>query len=413
MKIKFLKFLWVILIVPSLYGMENLAQNSNKRPYSLSEVQTKDQGPNSKKAKTDKKYGVVKHSLDDCPDLINVVKQILKVDVSTKEKAKDLIIEAFGSLDENKIEGTNFILWNGTINLNGLIPISDFDDSLKIEGVREKPYPVMQLCEVLGYKDKKIKKKLEAAGKIAYCSPLIYEALTWNTIYKFWYDIRGKGNRQINSMFTKHMKKSKNWPEKDPKFDTYLIATADYMKSLNDLKIYTRNLKFNEKGLSESFYKVENKTKDLMKGYLEAFGKYIKELDENDGSNFLKHLKGSKSYLNDIYELNLEYRENTLSYYKKYTHTEWIVRYLRKQEPLHMMSYCDPCTSFKPHMDRCEQMLAEITPEDGDKPNTVVISGCPYYDSRNSGVRQAMENSNLINYSLWLYQLSPESSHKN
>jgi hypothetical protein len=275
---------------------------------------------------------------------------------------------------------------------------------------------VIQLCDILEYGDRK--KELEAIGRIAYCFPLLQEALTWNTISEFWYDIRGKRNRQIDYMFKKHMKKSENWPSKDPKFDKYLIAAADYMRSLNNLEVYTRNLEFDISGLFESFNEAENKTKDLTKGYLEEFGKYIKELDENDGNNFLKYLKNSKNYLEDIQELYYGSEEDSLSYYKKYTHTERMTQYLRKRdgilsEPFYAVSYYDPCTNLNPSIGRCEQMLVELTPDDGNKPNTVVISGCPYYDSRNSGVRQAIENSNLINHCVWLFQLSPESSQKN
>ena len=205
------------------------------------------------------------------------------------------------------------------------------------------------------------------------------------------------------------MRKSENWLSKDPKFDMYLIAVADYMRSLNDLKVYTRNLEFCDDGLFKSFNEAENKTRDLMKGYLEAFGKYIKKLDENDGSNFLERLKNSKSYLKDIQELYYGSKEDDLSYYKKYTHTERMVQYLRNQkEPFYAVSYNDPCTNLNPSINRCEQMLAEITPEDDTKPNTIVISGCPYYGSRGDKINQRRENPDLVNHSLWLFQLSPE-----
>jgi hypothetical protein len=71
-------------------------------------------------------------------------------------------------------------------------------------------------------------------------------------------------------------------------------------------------------------------------------------------------------------------------------------------------------------MDHCEQMFAKTTPEEliqkrkrSDKneatietekhyrPNAIIVSGYPY-GSRNSGVRQARENSDLVNHSLWL-----------
>ena len=464
--IKFLKFLWVILIIPSLYGMENLAPNNNKRPYSFSEVQKENQEPNLKKAKIDKKYGVAV-DLDKYPNFIKSIEQALGVNdpnlqkeaisffikaveqalgidnlVST-EDALDMIGESFDAFEirrekneskRTKLGGKNILFYKGDAYLNGLIPINYAYDNLWINSKRRSPYKVIQLCDILEYGDRK--KELEAIGRIAYCFPLLQEVLTWNTIREFWYDIRGKGNRQIDSMFEKHMGKSENWPSKDPNFDMYLIAVADYVKSLNKLGIYTRNLKFNEKGLSESFYKVENKTENLMKGFLKKFGEYVKELDENDGNNFLKYLKNSKNFLEDIQELYYGSEEDSLSYYKKYTHTERMTQYLRKRdgilsEPFYAISYKDPCTDSDPQIDHCEQMFAKTTPEEPIRkrknsdenditietekhyrPNAIIISGYPY-GSRNSGVRQARENSDLVNHSVWLYQLSPKSSQKN
>lgn len=374
-------------------------ENNLKRSHSLSEVKIEDQEPNPKKAKVNKKYGVTKYSLDDCPDLVNVVKQILGVDISSKEKAKDLIIKVFRILNKNKTGGTNFLLWNGTIYLNGLIPISDFNGSLQIKEVREEPYPVLQLCEILGYKDKKTKRKLEAAGRIADCFPLLNESLDWNPVNAFFDEAKVKKNLQIDSLLDKYLQENAERIE----------AVAEYIKALRSLGISTVKLKFNRNELLKSFNEAENKTKDLMKGFLEEFGKYIKELDENDGINFLERLKNSKSYLKDIQELYYGSKEDDLLYYKKYTHTERMVQYLRNQkEPFYAVSYNDPCTNLNPSINRCEQMLAEITPEDDTKPNTIVISGCPYYGSRGDKINQRRENPDLVNHSLWLFQLSPE-----
>lgn len=449
--VKFLKFLWLLFIVPSLYGM--VSDESNlKRSHSLSEVKIEGQESNPKKAKVNKKYGVAV-DLDKYPNFIKAIEQALGVNdpdlqkeaissfikaaeqalgidnlVST-EDALDMIGESFDAFEirrkkneskRTKLGGKNILFYKGDAYLNGLIPINYDYDNLWINSKRRPPYKVMQLCDILEYGDRK--KELEAIGRIAYCFPLLSESIKsmdYSTIRSFWNKIKFQKNKEINSTFEAYLNISNTWSYKYDDFDKHLKAAADYIKSLNELGVYTRNLKFNEKGLSESFYKVENKTKDLTKGYLEEFGKYIKELDENDGNNFLKYLKNSKNYLEDIQELYYGSEEDSLSYYKKYTHTERMPQYLRKRdsilsEPFYAVSYNDPCTNFfNSSIDRCEQMLAEITPEDGDKPNTVVISGCPYYDSRNSGVRQAIENSNLINHCVWLFQLSPESSQKN
>ena len=49
--VKFLKFLWVLFIVPVVYGTE-----VNQQP----------------------QFGVVEHSIDKCPNLIEVVDQMLR-----------------------------------------------------------------------------------------------------------------------------------------------------------------------------------------------------------------------------------------------------------------------------------------------------------------------------------------------
>ena len=356
--IKFLKFLWVILIVPSLYGMENLAPNNNKRPYSLSEVQKEDQKASSKKAKTDSdssalRYGLVTESLDDCPDLINVVKQTLKVDVSTKEEAKGFVKSVLRTFGEHMGPSMNFLLWDGQIYLNGLIPISDFD-SLKMEEVREGPYPILQLCDILEYKDKEIKKKLEAAGKIADCFSLLNESLYWNPVNAFFDEAKVKKNSQMNSLLDKHLQENAKRME----------AVAEYIKALRSLKISTVKLKFNRNGLLNSLNDTENETRDLLKGYLEAFGNYISFLDPDDGKSFLDELISinalpkRKGYLIKAHKLW------TKKKYNRYTHTECIVEYLWKKQkekgiqptPLNMISFRDVCKY-------CKKMFAKIPPE--------------------------------------------------
>ena len=64
--IKFLKFLWMLLLIHNLYGIET---NEKFR------------------------YGEIKHSIEDCPNFSEVFKSALNADVSTKEDAESLFMD--------------------------------------------------------------------------------------------------------------------------------------------------------------------------------------------------------------------------------------------------------------------------------------------------------------------------------
>ncbi len=150
MKIKFLKFLWVILIVPSLYGMVS-DENNLKRSHSLSEVKAEDQDSSSKKAKVNKKYGVAV-DLDKYPNFIKAIEQALGVNdpdlqkeaissfikaveqalgidnLVSPEDALDMVRESFDAFEirrekneskRTKLGGKNILFYNGDAYLNG------------------------------------------------------------------------------------------------------------------------------------------------------------------------------------------------------------------------------------------------------------------------------------------------------
>jgi len=410
--IKFLKFLWVILIVPSLYGMEV--------------------NPNLK-------YGLTRNMIKEDIKFIEsmevkAVKESSGIsEINSLEDAENLVREIFQTIDKiknyNYVDGINFLFWKNKAYLNGLIP-TGYDKFWLNK--RKKSYRVIQLYEILGYKNKR--DEIEAAGTIVNNFLLLRKAQTYSKIREFWNKIRMQKDHQIDFTFKEYVRKFNKWKYKDPNFITYLNAAVDYIRALNTFNIDTTNLEFCDDGLFKSFYEVENQTKDLMKGYLEAFGKYIKELNENDGNRFLEDLVMIDNLQRPISYLVEARNLWTKKKYNLYTHTERMTQYLRKRDGILSelfcaVSYFDPCTDSDPQIDHCEQIFAkttaeelirkrknsdesDITTEKHYRPNAIIISGYPY-GSRNLDVRQARENSDLVNHSVWLYQLSPESSQRN
>lgn len=387
--IKFLKFLWVLFIVPVVYGTE-----VNQQP----------------------QFGVVEHSIDKCPNLIEVVDQMLKVSTHSKKEAEGFVKSVLRTFGEHMGPSMNFLLWDGQIYLNGLIPISDFGDSLQIEGVREDPYPVVQLCDMLGYKDIKEKKRLEAARGIAYSFPLLNKSLYWTSISAFLNEAKGKTGVRIDSMLEERREKCEDLEVK------YLEAAADYIKSLRSLGIGTKYLRFNKNGLFESFNEAENKTRDLMKGYLNAFGNYISFLDPDDGNSFLEELDRVNNLQKPVSYLVEAYKLWSRPEYNPYTHTEYMVWYQVKRDgletkPLWVISFLDACldcerlfarviskkenSTYKTGFKR--RRLDSVKPSTDNEYNVIIISGCDYKERRSN-----LRFPELINPRVLEIQLSPD-----
>lgn len=415
MKIKFLKFLWLLFIVPVVGGMVS-DENNLKRPYSLSEVEIEGQEPNSKKAKVDnKKYGVVRYSLDDCPNLINVVKQIFGVDISSKEDAEFLIMNVFRFAkrirdDSTNIEGkyrsTNFIICDGQAYLNGGTNVSRLFDNFPLydaKGNLLKQYKVTQLSDIF----KLDTKKLEAVRNVKNIYPKLKE---WLCVYEldaikcFWNKIiNERDDQRILDILQDDQKKS--CKDVDNSGDK-LLMTSKYMRSLHTLGVDTTLLICNKEGLSESFEKSRDSVREQFDKFLEKFKEYITELKPEDGKLFENKLfkirsLETKDYLEAVQDLWLN------SEYRKYTHAEYLVQYQRKQNgiektPFYMISLLDPCTDF------CEEMLTENT--SGYK--TIVISGCKFHGSRGFNVNQKRKNLEFVNRDVLLIQLDSDSYWK-
>jgi len=409
--IKFLKFLWVLFIVPTVGGMV---------------------------VNPDLKYGMTQDMIKEDIKFIEsmevkAVKESLGIDeINSSEDAENLAGEVFQTIDKiknyNYVDGINFLFWKGEAYLNGLIPTgySKFWLNKSRLNKRKKSYRVIQLYEILGYKNKR--DEIEAAERIAYCLPLLRDSMSF-PIISFWNEAK-KRERSVEDILDEHLDHHKLWCHE------LLKLEAEYINLLNILEVNIATLSDGKEGLLSSFDKAESKTRDLMKEYLEAFGSYISFINSDDGKSFLEELTlindlpKHKSYMVEARNLW------TKKKYNLYTHTERMTQYRRKQknllsEPFYAMSYKDPCTDSDPQIDHCEQMFAKTTPEEPIRkrknsdenditietekhyrPNAIIISGYPY-GSRNSGVRQARENSDLVNHSVWLYQLSPKSSQKN
>lgn len=410
MKIKFLKLLWLLFIVPVVGGMVS-DKNSNKRYQNFSEIK--------KEAQVRKKYGVVKHSLGNCPNLINVVKQILGVDISSKEEAEFLIMNIFrffGHVNddtegiEGKLRRTNLIIYDGQIYINGGTNVTRLFDNFPLyntKGNLLKRYKVTQLSDILELDTK----KLEAVRNVNNIYPKLKEWLygdelddkTKFSIECLWSKMKDEKDDQLiwDALDDIHHSEYLKNPE------TYDLMTfvAEYIVALHTLKVDTAHLSCDKKGLLATFWKSRNAVREQTDEFLEKFGKYIGELNSKDGKSFKKALNktrkfGTKKYLNKAKSLWMDSR------YNKYIHTEHMIQYQRKRSgtegtPLYMISFLDPC-------EFCEKMLAENT--SGYK--TIVISGCKYHGSRSSNINQKRKNLKFVNRDVSLLQLDSDSYWK-
>ncbi len=429
--IKFLKFLWVILIVPSLYGMENLAPNNNKRPYSLSEVKIEDQEASSKKAKVNKnshelRYGSV-IDLNECPNFVEIIKQSFGINKDiTKDEALSLVKEAKDVLKANGAD-TNLLFCNGDAFINGLMNVThDFDDFV----VGGKRYKARQLCEEFGVSVEEIDAMNDVVRVFSELKRILNRRKAYNKmkslIGSFWNETKNlKNNTEISKVLQNY--------QEDPYISSWhrekLLSESEYIKSLNVLKVDMSTLSFGRKGFFESFKIVKEIIIEKTNHLLEQFGEYIGFFNLNDG-------KDKKEFLEKFEELKatnpinyIQCAEDLCSKYTRYTHTECIVEYLYRDqlEPLNMVTVRDPCKF-------CEQMAAKITPE---QPNrySVIISGQKYRkDCKACKNKKRLGNVNIVmdpkckscedsrdedrsdgqtNHSLRLIQLNLESSLKN
>jgi len=362
--IKFLKFLWVILIVPTLYGTTDKPQ-----------------------------FGIRQKMPSDSVQFVEVVKKALGVnDINSRKEAITVIREVFQDfINEKQSSGegrTNVLFWNGNAYLNGSIPIAYNFSNLRLKS-KNKDYQPLQLYEIFDFKFK----EMYATKKIYERFPLLESMIDANvnkkrdqrsrflqrskkrdTLLKFWNEARkNSDSKSVNKILKKYSYKDHN----------YLKPAADYLISANSLGSDTKNVDLNREGLLKFYNEAEKKTKE----FLEEFRKYICVLNPGAEKSFSSDLEKVDSYLKEAPDL--------CDKYKKYTDTERIVQYLRKKdntqsEPLYMISFLDACAD-------CEKEIAENTNE---KAITILISVCPFKDSRTRERPEDQTNQNFIQIQL-------------
>jgi len=367
---KLFKRFWILFFIPNLYGME---------------------------------YGVIKHHINEYShegalgeqSFVEVAQDALGIkNIHSPQEAIDTIGELFDAFnirrekDEDMktyLGGKNIAFYKGKAYINGLIPTDYSYDNLWLTNGKRAPYRVKQLYEVLGF-NKNEAKKIEAIGRMSNNFHMLEKSVNYFPVQSFWDDIKDIPNTQISYALNDYRSHFKEWSHE------YLMATADYIKSLRDLRIDTRNLRLNPRNLHTSYYKATKKILPLFREYLEEFGKYIAYFNHDDSKNFLAEIRASsrsKSALDrwiDIIQ-NPEY--------KRYTHTEYMIRYQHrnKSTPLWMISFNDVCKN-------CETMLAETTPQGSYEYNSVVISANEYANSRSRNRSDHLTNFNFLQLQL-------------
>ncbi len=203
---------------------------------------------------------------------------------------------------------------------------------------------------------------MNAIADIYEIFPKLTEAFSYFPIQKFWNEAKFQKNSEIGQTVLRYKEKYKPWSYK------YLELAANYIMSSRNLQINTIHMDFKQEDLLISYRKAEKTNKD----FLIKFGEYIGTFNKEDKDSFINQLQNIKNSLKEAPDL--------CNMYKRYAHTEYMVKYLQKQngneaEPLYMVSYYDICQN-------CEKLLAETTKEENEKNNTIVISVHNYIDSR-------------------------------
>jgi len=319
-----------------------------------------------------KKFGKVEETIQNSSTFIEGIKKIFGMRITSQVEGENVMIEAFNAFEQkkkgSKEQERNLLFWNGKAYINGLLPVSqDFDYIY----VNRKKFPIVQLCEVLGYKTEEI----EAAEMISEGFPYLIKAITWYSIKDFWEEAKEQNNSQIDKTLDKYLGTCQRF------FHKYLEWAAIYIKSSRTLKIKTKSMNFSEKGLLKSYNKAENLFEEL----LGKFGEYIKVFNEEDAKEFTEQVQNMENCFLEATSL--------CSDYSLYTHTEYIVRYLQIKNnhtgPIYMISYYDLCKD-------CEKLFVECTKEEKNKDNTIVISGMEYKCSRQRGRPNILCNKSFL-----------------
>ncbi len=374
---KFLKFLFAFLLIPNLYGMH---------------------------------FGEVCRTEKECPQFVEVVKQAMGVNVKLQKGAERWSKDGFDVFKERNVEGSNIIFWDGDVYVNGLFRVTRGFDDIRING---KKYHTIQLCEILGCPVNEMK----AMQDIPNVFSRIESALRYFPIRSFWNESKSqKEYDEIDKILREHS-------AEHPSYQDCLKCEADYVMGLRVLEIDTitptpdtgsvaqtsdvdtTDLIPEKNEFRESYRKANDVIRPKMNELLKKFGDYIISFDKDDGERFLEGLQQSEeksdlqSYICEVDKLCLTYN--------RYTHTEYIVRYLQKKsevstKPLYALSFYDACGN-------CERMLAKTTPIEEGKLNTIIVSGSEYKASHeDKSSRKKDRNPAQVNKSFLQIQLDPK-----
>lgn len=354
--VKFLKFLWLLFIVPAVGGM---VLNKNLEYGKTVKVTCK---KDERSIKSIKKIAVEKSlGLENInPSEINEI--LGEISCEFKWITNDYV---------------NIMFYEGNTYLSGFLnnPLDNNDFE-----VRGKKYRIKRLYNVLGVTDEEMNSIYGIYDNFF----LLKEAQKWKTTQRFWYKSINQSNEtleEILDVLNEHfdMLKSDEPLELygisyEPWSLPYLEAIAEYILSSRTLDVDNiKSMKFNEQELLRSVEKAKDKLSELLKNT----GNYIKwfcagddkDKGKNDGESFLNRLKE----LNDS-EDPLSYLEEAEhlcsdSEYAPYRHTEYITRYLHRHrsDTLFGISIFDMC-------ENCEKLSAKTTPIKNRWFNTVIIS---------------------------------------
>lgn len=370
--------------------------------------------------------GVVGNYINQCCQIesdgkrafVGISKDALGIEnISSSEEVINIMDELFRAFEARRakdeetktyLSGKNLAFYKGDAYINGLIPTNYGYDDLWLKNGRRKPYHVKQLYEVLGF-DKNEAKKLENMTRIRNNFYVLVNSSEKLYVRSFWNKIRGKTYSEINTLLNAELKQYTDWSyeysanECAEEYEK-IKAVSDYIKALYGLGIDTKDLELSKdleprlKTLHKSYCEATDKTQKVFKKYLDEFGKYITYFDNNDGTEFLTtiyQLSSSKA------TLDCWIRTFSEPKYKRYTHTEYMIKYMHRNEttPLCIISLNDVCKS-------CEQMLAKTTPQESGRYNTMVISMQEYASSR---ARERLDDD--INFSFLQIQMHPKYFH--
>lgn len=387
---KLFKRFWMFFFIPNLYGMECGVVGNHINQCS----QIESDGKRAFVGISKDALGI--ENISSSEEVINIMDELFRAFVVRRNKDEET---------KTYLGGKNLAFYKGDAYINGLIPTNYGYDNLWLKSGKRKPYHVKQLYEVLGF-NKNEAKKLENMTRIRNNFYVLFNSSEKHYVRSFWNKIRGKTYSEINTLLNAELKQYGDWSyeygENECAEESEKIkAVSDYIKALHGLGIATKDWELSKdleprlKTLHKSYCEAAAKTQKVLEKYLEEFGKYITYFDIDDGVEFLTtiyQLSSSKAALDCWIKTFSEPK------YKRYTHTEYMIRYMHRNEttPLCIISLNDACKI-------CEQMLAKTTSQESGRYNTIIISAQKYANSR---ARERLDDN--TNFSFLQIQMHPK-----